>query len=105
MVDRVYFRDPTKEEEKEIIGLAEKRFRSSRCGSLLHLDLASGEPETVVPPGFGHGLHLLDLHVFCRSPDLLIRTLRIARGIYPDLCSHGHYGHLPFCFRQTGSGT
>ncbi|MBR5057978.1 MAG: hypothetical protein IKX04_05370 [Clostridiales bacterium] len=35
MVDRVYFRDPTKEEEKEIIELAEKRFRSSRCGSIV----------------------------------------------------------------------
>ncbi|MBQ5968282.1 MAG: hypothetical protein IJL60_10980 [Clostridiales bacterium] len=35
MVDRVYFRDPTKEEEKEIIGLAEKRFRSAHCGSIV----------------------------------------------------------------------
>lgn len=37
MVDRVYFRDPTKEEEKEIIELAEKRFRSLRLGSLIVL--------------------------------------------------------------------
>ena len=37
MVDRVYFRDPTKEEEKEIIGLADKRFRSSCRGSILML--------------------------------------------------------------------
>lgn len=35
MVDRVYFRDPTKEEEKEIIELAEARFRRSRCGSIV----------------------------------------------------------------------
>ena len=40
MVDRVYFRDPTKEEEKEIIGLAEKRFRSSVSGSILVLILS-----------------------------------------------------------------
>lgn len=35
MVDRVYFRDPTKEEEKEIIELAEARFRRARCGSIV----------------------------------------------------------------------
>ncbi len=34
MVDRVFFRDPTEEEEKEVVGLAENRFRRSRSASL-----------------------------------------------------------------------
>ena len=71
MVDRVYFRDPTKEEEKEVFELAEERFRSSRCGSLLVLIiglvllLLSVGYFIVLRSDWSSGLAILVLAVVC----------------------------------------
>ncbi len=108
MVDRVYFRDPTKEEEKKILELAEKRYCSSRRGSLLVLViglvmlLVAAGVFILLPSELGSGLGLLILAVFFliiglannsssktiikefREGNFLVQDIEVADMLYQD---------------------
>lgn len=108
MVDRNYFRDPTKEEEKKILELAEKRYCSLRRGSLLVLViglvmlLVAAGVFILLPSELGSGLGLLFLAVLFliiglannsssktiikefRDGDFLVQDIEVADMLYQD---------------------